>query len=401
MMAFRNNEPRTRKRTGRRGYILIVVLGLTAVVATLGWAFLDAHSTIVPEAVNRLAAGRAQYVAESGIDFGTHFLMYPPTTVPKGTYWTGSSGIAVDETADYTDVVVVRDGTDPNLFTITAVGVAHDLDGSIRGKHTITAEVLVPPKPKWEIPYALYCGKKLEVPATATVHGDIFTVDKLKGSGWCDGNLFATGDIEWTGGGPPASINPNQQPFPAPLMQPSLYQTYNIRGTQYSAYSSWPHSNIFYWEADQLNAQDWSGTNPGRIIYINGDFELEAWVELHGTLVVNGKLSIDGPGIEVTAVDDYPALVVKDQIEFKSYNSGLTVIGSVLCGKEIKDGGKNVFMDVTGACMTQLKDGEHGFNTGGSNDTLRFNWDAGRSTFWDFARSADVLPITILSWKEN
>ena len=79
MMYYSNSSA---KRFGgcapRRGaYILIVVLGLTAVVTTLGWAFLDAQSTVVPEAVNWVGAIRSQYLAESGIALA-------PTVAPFG-----------------------------------------------------------------------------------------------------------------------------------------------------------------------------------------------------------------------------------------------------------------------------------------------------------------------------
>jgi hypothetical protein len=50
-----------RRAASRRAYILVVVLGFTAVVTALGWAFLAAHSTVMPEAVNRYGGVRAQY----------------------------------------------------------------------------------------------------------------------------------------------------------------------------------------------------------------------------------------------------------------------------------------------------------------------------------------------------
>jgi len=62
----------------RRGYILIVVLGLTLLVTSLGIAFLEANSTAMPEAFNRLHAARAQYLAESGIHIASHYLIVPP-----------------------------------------------------------------------------------------------------------------------------------------------------------------------------------------------------------------------------------------------------------------------------------------------------------------------------------
>jgi len=389
----------------RRAYILIVVLGLAAVVATLGWAFLDAHSTVMPGAMNRLGAARAQYLAESGIDLGTHFLMYPPTTVAPGDYWTGASGIAIDDTTDYTNVSVVQEATDLSLFTITAVGVAHDLDGSVRGKHSITAEVIVPPVgDKWQIPYALLAqashwggwGWGTYIPSTVEVEGDVHVEGGwLWSDAWCENNVSATEEVWWEGGGPPASITPWADSFSSPVDNPALYATYTIRGSDYTAYV-YPSNTMTEADADALNAQDWSTTNPGRIVIRLGNLALMDDVEFHGTLVTTGYLRMYGTEIELTAVEDYPAVVTGGDIKNWAYGNSVDIVGSVLCGGNIDDNNTVFNMEVIGAFILRGR-----FNAVGSGDTFEFDWDSDRSVFWNLEEPSELQPITILSWQEN
>jgi hypothetical protein len=187
--------PKPHRAPARRAYILLVVLGLAAVVTTLGWAFLDSNSTVAPEAVNWTGAIRAAYLAESGVALATHYLSYPPTTVACGGYWTGASNIAIDATSDYVSVTVTQSAGDPYQFTIAAEGVAHNGDGSIRGKHTCTAQVLRSPDPKWHFCEALVGTTALSVPSSVRVTGDIFVNGSLSSQAWCQGNVSATGSI--------------------------------------------------------------------------------------------------------------------------------------------------------------------------------------------------------------
>ena len=213
----RSNHRQTVRR--RRAYILIIVLGLTAVIASLSLAFIEANSTVVPQAANRYRAARARYLAESGVQVGMHYLIHPPPTVADGDYWRGETGIVIDGTTDYTDVGVTQDALDPNLFTISTVGVAHDFDGlTIAGKHAVTATVIRPDEHKWRIPYALYGGSYAGIPQTVQIVGDLHVQDSIYSEGSCTGHVTATGTIDWQGGGPPASITP----FAAPAVVPPV-----------------------------------------------------------------------------------------------------------------------------------------------------------------------------------
>lgn len=388
-------RPSTAPRRGRRGFILIIVLGLTVVVTALGMSFMESNSTAMPEAMNRSASVRARYLAESGIALGMHYLMYPPTTVATGEYWKGGTGIAIDLTNDYTDVLVSQDATDESVFTITATGIAKDPDGSVRGKKSSAAEVIVPDDGKWHISYGLL-GTTMDIPATVAVQGDIHANGNLNGLGYCVGNVSASGVATWPGTGPPASVTSGADLVARPPADPALYAAYNIRGDSYTAYA-YSSKSIDSGQASSLNAIDMSATNPGRVIIAKqGNFELKQDGALTGTLIVEGDLKIR-KNVVLTALPGYPALVVTGDILMADNDMVSGINGSVICGGAIDDGDKqNVSLKIMGACIAG-----NGFNFARTNGAYVLTWDQNMATFWDFQKSSEQSPITILSWKED
>jgi hypothetical protein len=385
------------RRSRRRAYILIVVLGLMAVVTALGWAFLDANSTVMAEGVNWTATIRAQYLAESGAALGRHYLMYPPTTVACGGYWTGASNIAVDATSDYTNVSVVQSGTDPNLFTITAAGVARNPDGSISGTHTVTTQVLRPRDGKWHLCHA-YLGASDDpmMPSTVHVQGNMHVNGYLRSYAWCPGNVSTSGALDWGGSGPPASLTSWAPPVPMPTANFTAYRNYAINGTTYNA-NIFDTQDMSVTDAITLNAQNWSTTNPGRVIYRIGDLRLKDGVSINGTLLVNGNLRIDKNNIVITAQPNFPAIVVTGYLYFEKSGDKATILGSVICGGGVWDNNTTTNFDITGTLVTGP-----GFYTGGTSDHYNITWDADRSTFWDFENGTGTrLPMTVLSWKDD
>lgn len=398
MSSLLNNlSPTEARRRRRPAYILIVVLGLTAVVITLGWAFLDAHSTVAPGAVNWLGYIRAQYLAESGVALGAHFLMYPPTTVSCTGYWTGGTNIAIDGTSDYVNVSLTRGPTDRNQFTITATGVAHNPDGTVRGKHTVTAVVLRPTDGKWHLCQAyLGAGNDPWMPSTVRINGDLHVNGTLVAAAACPGNVSTTSWLSWSGSGPPASTTEYAPALVLPTTTVSNYRTYSIGGTTYSA-TNYTNQDMTSANAAALNALSLAAGNIGRVFYRNGDLRLKNGVNLNGTLVVNGNLRFDANNIVVTAQPNFPALVVTGYIYFEDFGDKGTINGSVICGGGIWDNNTAVYLDITGTLITGW-----GFSAVGGADQFNITWNADRSTFWDFEYGTGQRePMTYLSWSDG
>jgi hypothetical protein len=391
----------------RKGYILLAVLGIAVIVTALGLSFVESHSTAMPESVNRYGSMRALYLAESGVAIGSHFLMYPPTTVAFGQYYTGANNVAVDATSDYTDIAVLRSDawspakTDLNLYRITATGVAKDPDGSVRGKRMVTAEVVVPDGAKWRIPYAIIDPNTCTIPANVSIYGDVHANGTLMGylGSFCNGKVTSSGLATWLGSGPPTSVLSAQPAYTPPAGTVSKYLNYTIKGKDYSAYTAFSNSQITSADSVALNAIDMSATNPGRIICCkSGTFKIRANADLTGTLIVQGRLEIDdaAPHI-IRAVDGFPALIVTGDIKFMNDDASLTVLGTVICGGLFDCNGKQrIVSNVTGSLV---KSGT--FNNVRSDCNVRFTWDVNRSWFWDVESTPTPQPITVLNWKED
>ncbi len=385
-----------RLKRQRRAYILVAVLGIAVLVTGLGLAFFEANSTAMPEASNRLYATRAQYLAESGVHLGMHYLMYPPTGT-TGDYWTGGTGIAIDGTSDYTDVVVTDVPGDPERYVISTDGFAHDFDVQVRGKQSVQAEVYVPYGRKWRIPYAV-TGTPATVPVRVQIFGDIHSNSALIGLGWCQGNVSAVGAASWPGSGPPASVTTLADPVAMPSMDVNVYYiNYNINGTDYNAYA-YARNEMEDLDSDALNAIDMSATNPGRIIApVAGDFVLQRDARLTGSLVVRGDLLINGSNIEITAVQDFPALVVTGSVRFTVDGADARVYGSVLCDGNLTDELRSGIQFRTWGAF--ILNG--GFDIKALDGDYRFTQDQTRSQFWNFENAGERKPATLLSWKEN
>jgi hypothetical protein len=176
----------------RRAYILLVVLAFTALASALGMSFLEANSTVMPEAVNYHGMVRAEALASSGVALASHFLLYPPTNLSLTQYYTGATGVTLDSTGDYLDVSVARSDawspaqTDLNLYRISATGVAKDPGGAIRAKRSATAEIQAPPIGKWQFTQAFISSTlALVVPTRATITGDVHSNGNISGTGSC------------------------------------------------------------------------------------------------------------------------------------------------------------------------------------------------------------------------
>lgn len=397
---------RTTRFRQRRAYILVVILGFAAIATSLGLAFLDANSTVMPEAVNYVGAMRAGYVAGSGVVTAAHYLMYPPTTVPYGQYLTSMSGVSPDGSTDYFDVTVQRSDTwnppktDPNLFRITALGIATDGDGTPRAKKSITAEVIVPLTGKWNIPYAALSRGNLAIAAIQKVYGNAHANASLSGPGFCNGKLSACNTCLWSGTGPPISMTslaPSVTPIPAG--NPALYSSYTIQGKTYTGYTGYASTMLTSSDATALNAIDMSATNPGRIIiFPTGNVRVRSGVNLNGTIVAAGQVQFDEPStIRVTAVQDFPAIVSSSDIVMLSDDCTVNLTGPVILGGRINFNSRlRTSISILGPLI--VNQGITGTHT---TDSLTCTYSATRAVFWDIENAPTPQPLTVLSWKEN
>lgn len=392
---------RNRSAHRRSGYVLIVVLGLAVVAFSTGVAFIESQGTVLPEAVNRMAAVRARYMAESGVELAMHYLMYPPTSVEFGDYWPGAAEQRVDSTDDYFTVVVQKDASVEGQYTIDCKGVALYYDGEVRGVHTIRATVLVPPSDTIAIRQGYLAGDRAIIDTGVIIDGDLHVNENLWAFGVCSGHVSATALVIWSNPSPPASITQAADKVTVPTANISAYPSYVIRDNTCTAllYSV---GTITPANAVAINsALDAQTNNPGRIVYANtSSLRIYGGAQINGTIVVDGPVEFDGSGTtNIVAVDRYPALVSTDTVSVKADSHYVGFTGTVLCGDFDMESRADCRVALSGAIVTTAMPGISGVD--GLGSYFYATWNEDRSKYYDLTKTGDSRPITILSWKEN
>jgi len=399
--AERPDRCRRSATTRRPGYVLVVVLGLSVVAFSTGVAFIESQGTVLPEAVNRMAAVRARYMAESGVELAMHYLMYPPTSVNEGDHWQGASEQRIDSTNDYFTVLVQKDASVEGQYTIRCKGVALYYDGDVRGAHSIRATVLVAPSKMINLPTALLAGGDLSLDG-ALFFGDLHVEGDFVGNAYISGHLSASGSATSTNSSlPPASITENADVVSVPAPNTSSYINYEIDGEPYAALSI-AASTITATDAASINALlSAQANNPGRIVYLTkSSVDIESDVDIDGTLVIDGDIRFMGSGSRrITGVDDFPSLVVDGEIRVQNHDSTIELVGPVICSSVDLLNKKNCTFFVNGGLVTTSSSGIKG--NGGNNTYLTVQWNEPLSNYHDLTNTGDNRPVTILSWEEN
>ncbi len=383
----------------RKGYILVFVLGVTTVVTALGLSYVSSNGTVMQQATNRYAAIRAQYLAESGVALAAHFVSYPPTTVAYNSVYTGASNVAVDSSYDTVNMSVTP--TSPaNRYVIAAGAVVRNAAGTEGlAKVSVSSELIIPPEPKWKITQAVLSTGSPTISSGVSINGNIHANGTLIGLGSCTGAVSACSTALWTGGGPPTSVQSLQPSVSAPSASASLYASYKVNSTTYTAYTGFGASQLKASDISALNsAVNSSGTNPGRIVIApTGDFRIMESLSFTGTLVVRGNLQFDGAAITLNSVTNYPALVVTGDILGGADGLNVLINGSVICGGQISDAGrKSSSINIVGSLIS----GGNVSRTG-AGTTINITWNSTHSTFWNMVKTASPEPVTILEWTEN
>ena len=138
--------------------------------------------------------------------------------------------------------------------------------------------------------------------------GDIYCNGDLSGSGNIGGDVFAGGSITATN----VVGRKNETVTEAPVTWPGLQvgdfsSQYYIGSILYSTYTV--DSNIHPGGTFLPPAG-----NPAGVRYCTGDIELPGNVNIQGMLVVNGNLRVSGANNVVTAVKNFPALLVGGEV---------------------------------------------------------------------------------------
>ena len=349
----------------RRGAALLVVLFIVMAITILSLGFLSRSDVELACGENMILRTQMDYLAESAMEHAKGLILNPQDVA--GEYWTGQvSQQLVAGSSDYYNVTVKRhdSGSGPAYTyrcNYDVNSTAYRLkNGEEVGRSSLTAELRLDPA------IGFWADDDTTISGSTTINGDLYCDGNLINEGTIRGDVFASGSITnsmMSGGTITGSSNENvsSDPVDWPGLAISDFSSqYYIGSTAYSVQ-----------EIADGNYSDvsWgpSAGNPAGIYYHNGDLELEQNVIINGTLVVDGKLLISGTGNAISAVKNFPAIIIGVHLDIEG-SAGITVEGLIQSEGEvhIKKGANNAIINIIGGLFIKV----NGFNVDSSSFTM-------------------------------
>ncbi len=323
---------------------LLVVLLIVMAATILSLGFLSRSDVELACGENMILRTQMDYLAESGLEHARGLILNPQDV--NSEYWAGDARQQLAAGSDdYYDVSVVKLGECNYQITCDAY---REKNGEKTGRSGLEAELRFNPC------IAYWVGASTTIWQRITIDGDVYCDAALGNSSTIQGDVFANGNITNTG-----SITGQMYPNgtkPIDVDWPNLgvgdfSSQYYIGSTQYSVQAIPPgECNDVYLEP--------SADNPAGIYYCNEDLELKGNVTITGTLVVKDRLDITGAGNVITAIKNFPAIIIGKHLEIKgSEGAGITVEGLIQSenGVHIKADAENALITIIGGLFTKTR----------------------------------------------
>jgi hypothetical protein len=311
-------------RDTNRGAALLVVLFVIMAITVLSLGFLARSDVELACGQNMILRTQMDYLAESGLEHVKGLVLNPQDIASEGhTEATGLQLVAGGD--DYYDIAIVRDTNDRCNYTIDCN--AYRLQGVEKvGFSSLTAELRLDPC----IAYAVR--DDTTIGTNMTIDGDVFCDGDLIIDGIVNGDAFATGSITVNGS---LAGQENESVLSWPVSSPGL--VYDDFSSQYYYDGSGPYSvqNSLVSQYDS-NFPGPGGNNPACVYYRDGSLDLLGNINITGMLVVKNTLLLkNNCNLTITAVKNFPALLVAGDLMIDGDNQSLTVTGLAQVNKQI------------------------------------------------------------------
>jgi cytoskeletal protein CcmA (bactofilin family) len=319
------------KRKKPEGAALLIVLFVVMAITVLSLGFISRSDVELACGKNMVLRTQMVHLAESGLEHARGLILSPQDVDTE--YWQGDvRQQLVAGGNDYYDVNVVKLAECNYQITCTAY---REKSGERVGCSGLMAELRLDPC------IALWTGANTTVSQRITINGDVYCNGNLSGNGHIGGDVFTSGNITASD----IVGKRNEAVAEAPVTWPGLQvsdfsSVYYIGSTTYSTHivdaNIHPGGNFIP-----------SAGNPAGIRYCGGEVELTGNVNIEGTLVVNGNLRVSGTNNVVSAVKNFPALLVSGEVVIDD-GGALEVRGLAQIGQRITVSSGAQSMDVNG-----------------------------------------------------
>lgn len=330
-----------RNKTNRPGAALLVVLLIVMAITILSLGFLSRSDVELACGKNMVLRTQMDYLAESGLEHARGLILNDNDfsedwTALRQQLYNGN---------DYYDVNVAQLGECDYEITCDAY---REKNGEKSGRSSLKAELRLDPCIAYWVEVSTTISQRI------TINGDVYCDAALGNSGTIQGDVFANGSITNTGS-ITGQIYPNGT-TPIDVGWPNLSigdfsSQYYIGSTQYSV------GSIATEDLNDITLGPTEG-NPAGIYYRDGDLNLKGNVTLTGSLVVKDRLDITGAGNVITAIKNFPAIIIGKHLEIKgSEGAGITVEGLIQSenGVHIKVDAENALITIIGGLFTKTR----------------------------------------------
>ncbi|MHC4227370.1 MAG: hypothetical protein ACYSWW_07860 [Planctomycetota bacterium] len=321
--------------TGRPGVALLAVLFIVMTITILALGFLSQSDVELACGQNMVLRTQMDYLAESGLEHARGLILNPQDIA--SAYWTGAvTQQLVAGSDDYYDVDVVKLGERNYQITCDA----YRLDAAVKTvRSSLGAELRLDPC------IAYWAGASTTISSLVTVNGDVYCNGNLSGDGAIAGDVFASGSI--------TASNLTGQKNEVFLGTPVDFCGLDVNDFNPSYYInliSYP-VNIIDPNISNVTFVP-GGGNPAGVNYGSGDpnnlVSLDGNVNINGMLVIDGDLTIRGTNNVITAVKNFPALLVSGELIIED-GATLQVTGLAQIGQRIAVTTGAQSMDIDGA----------------------------------------------------
>jgi hypothetical protein len=287
-----------------RGVALLVVLMVVMAITLLSLGFLSRCDTELVCGRNMLLRTQMDQLADSALEHAKGLVLHPHDV--SSEYWTGATGQQLAaETADYYDVNVTRDDSNPDErrnYAITCEAYRMK-DSQKVGSSRLAAELRLDPC------IGLWIGTDAVFQPRHVLQGDLYCATTVLNLGTINGDVFSNALTGTVAG------------HHKPVTDLSL---------------AWPPVTSAYASPDYqfgsilLDTLSTTAYQPARVWRHTGDLTIDNTVMVQGMLLVEGNLTVHGNTNLITAAKNLPALYVSGDLVIEDVNDlrieGLAVV---------------------------------------------------------------------------
>ena len=369
----------------RNGIALLMVLVVIMAITVLSMVYICKSNAELNCGINIQVRNSLDDLAMSGLQQVRGFLLYPQDVVGASAYWTGDTGIQLDNGSDYFyDLTVSRNDVGSGsrcLYDVTSL--AYKEDNGIRSASSLLkGQVCIDPA------VALYIDSDSDVTLASgvVINGDVFCNKELSVDSTVYGDVY--GELE-SGSASGEIYDKSDLNVNKPNIKPSdFYPYFYYDKTAYSPSTFTP--NNYY------NYGYYNPGNPLKIMYCDGDLNVVSNCYFNGTLVVKGNLTIYGNQNQFVSPNSRPAIIVGGTITMMN-GSTMYAKGLIITDDFKIQNSASVNASINGALF--IKEGSmHGFDN--FSGSFRINsyplessvrvWK-GSGNLYDFSPAGDAF----------